>query len=77
MQKCTLGEDGLEVSAIGPGCMGMSSGYGPAGDRQEMITLVPNRHGAGVRFFDTAEVYVNKEPVGEALAIPWQGGDGD
>ena len=66
MQKCTLGQDGLEVSAIGPGCMGMSSGYGPAGDRQEMITLVPNRHGADVRFFDTAEVYspfVKKEPV--------------
>ena len=71
MQKRTLGTDGLEVSAIGLGCMGMSSGYGPAGDRGDMIALVRSAVEQGVTFFDTAEVYgpfVNEELVGEALA---------
>ena len=60
--------------------MGMSSGDGPAGDRQEMITPYPNRQWSGFKFFDTAEVYgpfVNRELVGEALAIPWRGDDRD
>lgn len=71
MQKRTLGNSGLEVSAIGLGCMGMSSGYGPAGDKQEMIALIRTAVERGVTFFDTAEVYgpfVNEELVGEALA---------
>jgi aryl-alcohol dehydrogenase-like predicted oxidoreductase len=71
MQKRTLGTDGLEVSAIGLGCMGMSSGYGPAGDRGDMIALIRSAVEQGVTFFDTAEVYgpfVNEELVGEALA---------
>jgi aryl-alcohol dehydrogenase-like predicted oxidoreductase len=72
MQKRTLGTSGLEVSAIGLGCMGMSQSYGPPpGDRQEMITLLRSAVDRGVTFFDTAEVYgpfVNEELVGEALA---------
>jgi aryl-alcohol dehydrogenase-like predicted oxidoreductase len=71
MQKRTLGNSGLEVSAIGLGCMGMSSGYGPAGDKQEMIALIRTAVERGVTFFDTAEVYgpfINEELVGEALA---------
>src|SRR4051812_21115740 len=71
MQKRKLGKSGLEVSAIGLGCMGMSSGYGPAGDRQQMISLIRTAVDRGVTFFDTAEVYgpfVNEELVGEALA---------
>jgi aryl-alcohol dehydrogenase-like predicted oxidoreductase len=71
MQKRTLGNSGLEVSAIGLGCMGMSSGYGPAGDKQEMIALIRAAVERGITFFDTAEVYgpfVNEELVGEALA---------
>src|SRR3954463_2393825 len=71
MQKRKLGKSGLEVSAIGLGCMGMSSGYGPAGDRQQMISLIRAAVDRGVTFFDTAEVYgpfVNEELVGEALA---------
>jgi aryl-alcohol dehydrogenase-like predicted oxidoreductase len=74
VQKRTLGSD-LEVSAIGLGCMGMSSGYGPAGDKQEMIKLIRTAVDRGVTFFDTAEVYgpfVNEELVGEALA-PFRG----
>ena len=55
MQKRKLGS--LEVSAIGLGCMGMSYGYGPAGDRQEMIALVRAAVDRGVTFFDTAQVY--------------------
>ena len=69
MQKRKLGN--LEVSAIGLGCMSMSFGYGPAGDRQEMISLIRSAVEQGVTFFDTAEVYgpyTNEELVGEALA---------
>ncbi len=71
MQKRKLGNSGLEVSALGLGCMGMSSAYGPAADKQEMIILIRAAVERGVRFFDTAEVYgpfVNEELVGEALA---------
>jgi len=71
MQKRKLGKSGLEVSALGLGCMGMSSGYGPAGDKQEMISLLRTAVERGVTFFDTAEVYgpfTNEELVGEALA---------
>src|SRR5215218_238751 len=71
MQKRKLGNSGLEVSALGLGCMGMSYGYGPAGDRQEMISLLRTAVERGVTFFDTAEVYgpfKNEELVGEALA---------
>ncbi len=71
MQKRKLGRGGLEVSAIGLGCMGMSFGYGPAGDKQEMIALIRAAVERGVTFFDTAEVYgpfTNEELVGEALA---------
>jgi aryl-alcohol dehydrogenase-like predicted oxidoreductase len=70
MHKRTLGTNGLEVSAIGLGCMGMSSGLGPAGDRAEMISLIRAAVERGVTLFDTAEVYgpfVNEELVGEAL----------
>ena len=71
MQKRKLGRSGLEVSALGLGCMGMSFGYGPAADRQEMIALIRAAVERGVTFFDTAEVYgpfTNEELVGEALA---------
>jgi aryl-alcohol dehydrogenase-like predicted oxidoreductase len=71
VKKRKLGTSGLEVSALGFGCMGMSMSYGPAGDRQEMITLLRNAVERGVTFFDTAEVYgpfVNEELVGEALS---------
>jgi len=71
MQKRELGNSGLEVSAIGLGCMGMSFGYGPAGDKKEMITLIRAAVERGVTFFDTAEIYgpfTNEELVGEALA---------
>jgi aryl-alcohol dehydrogenase-like predicted oxidoreductase len=72
MQKRMLGTSGLEVSAIGLGCMGMSQSYGPPpGDRQEMIALLRAAVDRGVTFFDTAEVYgpfVNEELVGDALA---------
>lgn len=71
MKKRTLGTNGLEVSAVGLGCMGLSSGYGPATDRQEAITLIRTAAEKGVTFFDTAEVYgpfANEEVVGEALA---------
>jgi aryl-alcohol dehydrogenase-like predicted oxidoreductase len=75
MQKRKLGKSKLEVSAIGLGCMGMSFGYGPAQDKQEMISLIRSAVERGVTFFDTAEVYgpfVNEELVGEALA-PFRG----
>lgn len=71
MQKRKLGKSGLEVSAIGLGCMGMSFGYGPAKDKQEMIPVIRAAIERGVTFFDTAEVYgpfINEELVGEALA---------
>ena len=71
MQKRKLGNSGLEVSAIGLGCMGMSYGYGPAADKQEMISLIRAAVEKGVTFFDTAEVYgpfANEELLGEALA---------
>src|ERR1041385_7052454 len=71
MQKRELGKSGLEVSAIGLGCMGMSSGYGPAGDKGEMISLIRAAVERGVTFFDTAEAYgpfTNEELIGEALA---------
>jgi aryl-alcohol dehydrogenase-like predicted oxidoreductase len=71
MKKRKLGSSGLEVSAIGLGCMGMSFGYGPANDKQEMISLIRSAVEKGVTFFDTAEVYgpfTNEELVGEALA---------
>jgi aryl-alcohol dehydrogenase-like predicted oxidoreductase len=71
MQKRKLGNSDLEVSAIGLGCMGMSFAYGPAGDKQEMISLLRSAVERGVTFFDTAEVYgpfTNEELVGEALS---------
>jgi len=71
MQKRKLGNDGLEVSAIGLGCMGMSANYGTPPDRQDMIALIRSAVERGITFFDTAEVYgpfVNEELVGEALA---------
>ena len=71
MQKRKLGKSNLEVSALGLGCMGMSFGYGPAADKQEMISLICTAVERGVTFFDTAEVYgpfTNEELVGEALA---------
>jgi aryl-alcohol dehydrogenase-like predicted oxidoreductase len=71
MKKRKLGKSGLEVSAIGLGCMGMSFGYGPPKDKQEMISLIRSAVDRGVTFFDTAEVYgpfTNEELVGEALA---------
>src|SRR5213592_4303051 len=71
MKKRTLGKNNLEVSAIGLGCMSMSFGYGPAGDKQEMINVIRSAVEQGVTFFDTAEVYgpfTNEELVGEALA---------
>jgi len=70
MQKRKLGKSNLEVSAIGLGCMSMSSGYGAAGDKQEMIRIIRAAVEDGVTFFDTAEVYgafTNEELVGEAL----------
>ena len=71
MKKRTLGKSGLEVSALGLGCMGMSFSYGPPKDKQEMISLIRTAVERGVTFFDTAEVYgpfTNEELVGEALA---------
>src|SRR4026209_2053027 len=71
MQKRKLGKSGLEVSAVGLGCMGMSFSYGPPADKQEMISLLRATVERGVTFFDTAEVYgpfTNEELVGEGLA---------
>src|ERR1051325_7447775 len=75
MQKRKLGKSNLEVSALGLGCMGMSFGYGPPGDKQQMISLIRSAVELGITFFDTAEVYgpfTNEELVGEALA-PFRG----
>lgn len=75
MKKRKLGNSNLEVSAIGLGCMGMSYGYGPARDKQEMVSLIRSAVERGVTFFDTAETYgpfTNEELVGEALA-PFRG----
>jgi aryl-alcohol dehydrogenase-like predicted oxidoreductase len=71
MQSRKLGKSGLEVSALGLGCMGMSFGYGPSGEKDEMISVIRKAVELGVTFFDTAEVYgpfTNEELVGEALA---------
>jgi aryl-alcohol dehydrogenase-like predicted oxidoreductase len=71
MEKRRLGRSNLEVSAMGLGCMGMSYGYGPAADKEEMISLIRTAVERGVTFFDTAEAYgpfANEELVGEALA---------
>jgi len=70
MKKRTLGKSGLEVSALGLGCMSMSAAYGPAADKGEMIKLIRAAHDHGLTHFDTAEAYgpfVNEELVGEAL----------
>ena len=75
MQRRKLGTSGLEVSALGLGCMSMSFSYGPPGDRQEMIAVIRKAVELGITFFDTAEVYgpfTNEELVGEALA-PFRG----
>lgn len=71
MNKRTLGRSGLEVSALGLGCMGMSFGYGPAGDEQEMIAVIRAAVDLGVTLFDTAEIYgpfTNEQLVGKALS---------
>jgi len=71
VKKRKLGSSTLEVSAMGLGCMGMSFGYGPPGDKQEMVSLIRTAVERGITFFDTAEVYgpfTNEELVGEALA---------
>ena len=70
MQKRTLGKSGLEVSALGFGCMGISFGYGPARSREEGLAIIRAAIDGGVTFFDTAEAYgpyLNEEVVGEAL----------
>lgn len=70
MKKRTLGKSGLEVSALGFGCMGLSFGYGPATERQQAISMIRAAFERGVTFFDTAEAYgpyINEEIVGEAL----------
>ena len=71
MQKRKLGKSNLEVSALGFGCMGLSSGYGPATEREQAIAVIRTAVERGVTFFDTAEVYgpfLNEDLVGEALA---------
>src|SRR5271168_2689609 len=71
MQKRTLGKNGLEVSALGLGCMGLSYAYGPAANKQDAIALIRAAVDHGVTLFDTAECYgpfTNEELVGEALA---------
>ena len=75
IQKRKLGNSGLEIFALGLGCMGMSSGLGPPADKKEMITLIRKAVEKGINFFDTAEVYgpfTNEELVGEAL-VPFKG----
>jgi aryl-alcohol dehydrogenase-like predicted oxidoreductase len=71
MQKRILGNSGLEVSALGLGCMGLSYGYGPAADKQDAIKLIRKAFELGITFFDSAEAYgpfVNEELLGEAVA---------
>ncbi len=71
MQQRQLGSNGLQVSALGLGCMGLSYGYGPATDKAQAISLIRNAVENGVTLFDTAEIYgpfTNEEVVGEALA---------
>ena len=71
MQKRSLGNSGLEVSALGLGCMGLSFGFGPATDRRAAIALIRAAVERGVTFFDTAQIYgpfTNEDVVGEALA---------
>src|SRR5258708_7277220 len=75
MQTRKLSRNGLEVSSLGLGCMGMSFGYGPPKEKKEMISLIRAAVEKGVTFFDTAEVYgpfINEELVGEALE-PFRG----
>src|SRR6202011_3296394 len=75
MRQRQLGKSGLQVSALGLGCMGLSHGYGPAVEKQQGIALIRAAVERGVTFFDTAEVYgayTNEELVGEALA-PFRG----
>src|SRR4051812_5620869 len=75
MQKRRLGKSNLDVSGLGLGCMGMSYGYGPPADKQDMIALIRAAVERGLTFFDTAEAYgpyTNEELVGEALA-PFRG----
>ncbi len=75
MQKRKLGTSGLEVSALGLGCMGMNWSYGPPMDKQAAVALIRAAVERGVTFFDTAEVYgplTNAERVGEAL-VPFRG----
>jgi aryl-alcohol dehydrogenase-like predicted oxidoreductase len=72
MQKRTLGNSGLEVSALGFGCMGLSFGYGPAVVKEEGVGVIRAPVDLGVTFFDAAEIYgpfTNEELVGEALAL--------
>ena len=69
MQKRKLGNSGLEVSAIGLGCMGLSFGYGPATDKRDAVSLIRTAYELGVNFFDSAEAYgpfLNEELLGEA-----------
>lgn len=71
MDKRILGKSGLEVSALGLGCMGLSYGYGPATDKETGLALIRGAFGRGVTFFDTAEAYsqgANEELLGEAVA---------
>ncbi|CFQ45882.1 putative aldo/keto reductase [Yersinia aleksiciae] len=70
MQKRKLGLGGLEVSALGLGCMGMTFGYGPAMDKSDAVTLIRKAYDQGITFFDSAEAYgeANEVLVGEALA---------
>ena len=70
MQQRKLGNSGLEVSAIGLGCMGLTFGYGPATDKSDGIALIRSAYERGVTLFDSAEAYgqVNEEMVGEAVA---------
>lgn len=73
MQKRTLGKSGLDISAIGLGCMGMSFGYGPQKDKQEMISVIRGAFERGVTFFDTDEVYgpyLNRTPRGQHPNAP-------
>lgn len=71
MKKRSLGKSGLEVLALGFGCMGLSFGYGPAADKNQAIKVIRAAYEGGVTFFDTAEAYgpfANEELIGEALA---------